>query len=78
LHKNLYLGLCYLHAILDGRRAYGTLGWNLRVFEFDQNDFDISDSIVNSYMVQRHDDNKMLKVLKYIFGTINFAGKLNR
>lgn len=51
LHKNLYFGLCYLHAVLDGRRAYGPLGWNL-VYDFDKNDFDISESIVTSYIAE--------------------------
>jgi dynein heavy chain, axonemal len=41
-HKNMFMGLCYLHGVLDGRRAYGPLGWHV-VYEFDNNDFEISD-----------------------------------
>ena len=48
-HKNMYFGLCYLHAVLDGRSAFGTLGWN--VFkEFDQTDFEISESMLAAAM----------------------------
>jgi hypothetical protein len=28
LQKNLMFGLIYLHSVLEGRRQYGTLGWN--------------------------------------------------
>lgn len=28
-HKNLFFGLAYFHSILEGRKRYGTLGWNL-------------------------------------------------
>lgn len=48
-HKNVFLGLCYLHAVLDGRRVFGPFGWHV-AYEFDKNDFDISDSILQSYI----------------------------
>ena len=49
LHKNIYFGLSYLHAILDGRRRYGTIGWNV-AHEFDANDFEISENLLASYI----------------------------
>ena len=77
-HKNLYFGLCYLHAILDGRRTYGPLGWHV-VYEFDKNDFEISDSIVTSYMKKEYSLRlDSLQSMKYIFSNINFAGKISR
>jgi hypothetical protein len=42
MHKNVFFGLCYLHGVLDGRRAYHSLGWNVS-YIFDKNDFDLSD-----------------------------------
>jgi len=78
LHKNLYFGLSYLHAVLDGRGLYGTLGWNV-AHEFDINDFQISDSLITSYIKRAVKDNsQIIRSLKYIFGKINFAGKVSR
>jgi dynein heavy chain len=42
-HKNLFFGLAYLHAVLDGRKKYGPLGWNVQ-YQFDFSDFEISNS----------------------------------
>ena len=41
LHKNLFFGLAYFHSILEGRRAYGTLGWHVP-YKFDYSDFEVS------------------------------------
>lgn len=40
-HKNLLFSIMYLHALLEGRRKYGVIGWNLP-YEFDVGDFEIS------------------------------------
>jgi len=42
-HKNIFFSLVYLHAILQGRKAYGTLGWNFP-YKFDITDFEIGNS----------------------------------
>ncbi len=41
MHKNLFFSLMYLHAMLESRKKYGTLGWNIN-YQFDQGDFEIS------------------------------------
>lgn len=77
-HKNIFLGLCYLHGVLDGRRFYGPFGWHI-LYEFDKNDFEISDSLLNIYL--KKDLNlklEYLQTMKYIFSNINFAGKISR
>lgn len=48
-HKNMFFGLAYLHSVLDGRAAYGTLGWNVQR-EFDGNDFKISNQMLYNHM----------------------------
>lgn len=35
--QRLFFGLCVFHAVLEGRRDFGSLGWNIRY------DFSISD-----------------------------------
>lgn len=41
--KNMYYCLAYLHAVLDCRKMYGPLGWNI-YSGFDASDFQISSS----------------------------------
>ena len=38
MHKNMYFLLAYLHSVLDGRKLYGPLGWNI-YSGFDASDF---------------------------------------
>jgi dynein heavy chain len=72
----MYFGLCYLHAVLDGRSQYGTLGWN-KYNDFDSNDFDLSEQILNAIMKKEiKEPVERLLWLKYVFGKINFAGKI--
>ena len=77
-HKNVFFGLSYLHGVLEGRRQYASLGWNV-VYEFDRNDFDISNEILNVYL-KRDFDHKLeaLEVMKYIFAQVSWAGKISR
>ncbi len=77
-HKNLFIGLCYLHGVLDGRRAYGPFGWHV-AYEFDKNDFDISDQIVQTYLKKDIEDKlDTLEVVKHVLTNINFNGKISR
>lgn len=75
-HKNMYFGLCYLHAVLNGRSQYGTLGWN-KYYEFDANDFELSEQTLGNVMKKEiKDQTGKLFWFKYMFAKINFAGKI--
>lgn len=41
MHKNMFFALSYLHSVLDGRKMYGPLGWNI-YSGFDASDLAIS------------------------------------
>lgn len=78
VHKNLFFGLAYLHAILDGRKKYGTLGWNLP-YKFDHSDFEVSQAQLSQIM--KHCTGEYaaaLEMLKYFYAHINYAGKIQR
>jgi len=78
-HKNLFLGLAYFHAVLGGRRRYGTLGWNLP-YQFDFSDFEVSNAQLRDAMKRGTalDLIATLDVLKYYYAHINYAGRIHR
>lgn len=77
-HKNLFYGLAYLHSILEGRKKYGTLGWNVP-YKFDFSDFEISNAQLTHVMKHNSGDFKaVLDMLKYFYANINYAGKIQR
>jgi hypothetical protein len=77
-HKNLFFGLAYFHSILEGRKRYGTLGWNLP-YKFDYSDFEVSNSQLATAMKANSPDAlACLDMLKYHFAHINYAGKVQR
>lgn len=78
MHKNLFFGLAYLHAILQGRKKYGRLGWNLP-YKFDDGDFEVSQRQLSQIMENGSVDYAAtLEMLKYFFAHINYAGKIQR
>jgi len=48
-HINMFFGLVYFHAILSGRRKYGTVGWNVP-YVFDLSDFEVSNAQLSYLM----------------------------
>ena len=76
MHKNCFYGLSYLHSIMEGRASFGSQGWNI-YNGFDASDHEISAAQLTKFM--RSDvksESTMLKVIKYIFSKINYAGKI--
>jgi len=77
-HKNLFFGLAYFHSVLEGRKRYGTLGWNLP-YKFDYSDFEVSNAQLAAAMKQNSTDAlALLDMLKYHYAHINYAGKVQR
>jgi hypothetical protein len=77
-HKNLFFGLAYFHANLEGRKRYGTLGWHVP-YKFDFSDFEVSNAQLTQVM--KHNSGDLLAaldMLKYFYANINYAGKLQR
>ena len=77
-HKNTYFALSYLHSVLDGRKMFGPLGWNI-YSGFDASDFQISNAQIVSYLGESVKDKAtQIYMLKYLFANVNFSGKVSR
>ena len=82
MHKNMYYALSYLHSVLDGRKMYGPLGWNI-YSGFDASDFAISEAQMIEYLsksipAENKDNPTQVSMLKYLYANVNFSGKISR
>lgn len=78
MHKNFFFALCYLHSVLDCRKPYGPLGWNI-YSGFDASDFSISEQQVVAYLNNTiADKDSLIAMIKYLYSNVNFSGKISR
>ena len=74
----LVFTLAFFHAVVQERRKYGKIGWNIE-YDFNENDFRVCSHILKTYLTKAH-DNQSEKIpwgsLKYLVGEVMYGGRV--
>eukprot|EP00756_Hemistasia_phaeocysticola_P037793 Hpha_TRINITY_DN16720_c2_g4::TRINITY_DN16720_c2_g4_i3::g.79638::m.79638/K10408/DNAH; dynein heavy chain, axonemal len=73
--KRLLFALTFFHAIIQERRKYGALGWNIR-YEWNQSDLAASVHTLKTYLEDCDDQTVPWDAIQYLCGVINYGGRV--
>ena len=70
--------LSFFHAVIQERRKYGKIGWNVP-YDFNHSDFTVSMKLMSTYLTKAHDNNDPLipwGSLRYLIGEAMYGGRV--
>ena len=59
-YKPLVYVMAFFHAVVQERRKYGKVGWNVG-YDFNESDFRVSLSLMSFYLTKTHNENQIKK-----------------
>ena len=78
--QSLVFVLAFFHAVVQERRKYGKVGWNVR-YDFNKSDFEVCMDIMRTYLSKAHANNDSRipwNSLKYLIGEVGNRVSLHR
>ncbi|KAM3867513.1 dynein axonemal heavy chain 10 [Diretmus argenteus] len=76
--RSLVYVLTFFHAVVQERRKYGKIGWNVP-YDFNESDFLVCREILDTYLTKAHnqgDDEIPWGSLKYLIGEVMYGGRV--
>merc|ERR1719181_1991950 len=71
--RRLQFGLKFFHAVVQERRKFGPLGFNIR-YEFNDSDLETSTTITHNML--ENDGDIPWDTLSFVVGQINYGGRV--